>query len=172
MIRNRNGQTLIEVIIAIAVVVIVIASIAVLAISTLRTAKASLRRAEALRLAKAGIDAVQYVRDTESCGIALFDPGVATDNCYSLPVSGGGEICSVLSKENPCQDGVPINTSVNEEFMRKIEIMRYGTTPYDQAVQVRVTVSWNDSGSKPTPGGSVTNQTRSVMLSQVFSAYR
>lgn len=149
--KNRKSQTLIEVVLAMALAVIVVVAIVILTNVTLRNSKSALRRSEAAKLANAGIEAVRYAKDASgaSCGYSTLTAG-----CYQL--SNGGPICGAL--DSALCTGVSINLD-GELYTRIIDIADNGTTKL-----VTVTVKW------PEATGSRTEQ--SVEIQTIISDTR
>lgn len=149
----RKGQTMLEVILAIAVSVIVLSAIAILGTAASKLSKASLHSAEGSKLASSGIEAIRYVRDV--CG---YDD--LTDGCYKIDVDSSS-VCGVVKILASCDD---IQAKVaysfeGENYTRKIVV-----EPYAGGASVkRVTsiVSW----SQFTGTGNVKSVTFSILLS-------
>jgi len=130
----RQGQTLIEVIMSIAIAAIVIVALVVLATSSLRSAQASLRKSESGKFANAGIEAVIYFKNVQGFS------AISTGN-YSLVGTDAGN--TVLE---PSSEWVSIVSPSGLTYQRNIKVINTGGT-----LDVTATVKWLDTqGEKQT----------------------
>ena len=150
MIKRRNGQSLIEVLVAVAVTIIVIAALAFLSTTGLRLSKITSRRAEATKLASSGVEAIRYVRDV--CGFTSLAPG-----CYVI--TNSGTVCNVVNVDASCT-GANYTLGGNS-YSRKIQLSQYGAIPAASALEVETTVTWADS----TGNGDVKDVISRIVLS-------
>ncbi|MFH1565771.1 MAG: prepilin-type N-terminal cleavage/methylation domain-containing protein, partial [bacterium] len=82
-ISNEKGQTLIEVILAVAIAVIVVYALVSLATIATLYAQSALRRAEAVKLANAGMEAFRLERDIGGFDSNCLDPN-GLNNTYII----------------------------------------------------------------------------------------
>lgn len=141
--KNKKGISLVETILAVAMLALVVPAIIVLGVISLRSNNNAVRRSEASKLASSGIEAIKYVRD--SCGYASLPHLVSGEKAYLKIDTKFGTICNALSVVN---DGTPVvvlpdPTDPENSYSRTILIEHYG---YD-SIEVLVTVSWGDSGA-------------------------
>jgi len=152
----KDGTSLVETILAIAIVAIVVPALIVLGVVSLRSNKNAERRSEASKLASSAIEAVKYVRDSDgaNCGFAAFPYPDSIDHpSYLSLVSSGGTICgifNVVSFESRATTVIPDVNKPENTYDRIIKLDKYGDSGF--SLKVTVTVSWGDNGA----GNSVT----------------
>ncbi len=154
--HQKKSQTLIEVVLSIALAAMVISALLVLGAASSKTVSASLKRSQATKLAVAGLEAVRYLRDNgglvalennyykipednPSLLVALDDDEKESypDGFYTIDIGSGGG-----AGENDATGAA--GTSANL-FERKIEIS--STDKYNtQLKKVDVVVRWNTGG--------------------------
>lgn len=167
--KNKKAQSLIEVLLALGVSVFVITALVVLGNLSLRSTSTSLKRAEATKLASAGIEAVKYVKESQDpgCGFSsLADAiGGSTYMCLQIPqdpmscVNNTSCICNALLIENafvtePGGDkciGQDISyPEIYSNFKRSLLVEIYSQDPKSgetNALLVKSNVDWDDSGN-------------------------
>lgn len=137
-LENKNGVSLIETILAVAIIAFVVPAIIVLGIISLRSSNNASRRGEASKLASAGIEAVKYVRD--NCGYGSL--GISEEPSYLKIDTTSGNICGVMS--HPSDDQavliVPNAGDPDNKYYRLIKLERYE----NNSAKVTVTVSWGN----------------------------
>lgn len=148
--KNRKGETLIEVVLAVGLAVMVLFALVVLGSSAVKTGTSSSRRAEAEKLASSGVEAIRYLRDAN--GFDSLELG-----CYTIDSTGS----SVSKINDTCADPasrIEINLGTGDSFDRKIEVAAYaGSTTMKK---VTSTARWVESSG-----------TRSVVISTVLSEW-
>ena len=168
--KNKKAQSLIEVLLALGVSVFVITALDVLGNLSLRSTSTSLKRAEATKLASAGIEAVKYVKESQDpgCGFSsLADAiGGSTYMCLQVPqdpmacVNNTSCICNALLIENSNID-IPVGPhncigqdisypEIYSNFKRSLLVEIYSQDPKSgetNALLVKSNVDWDDSGN-------------------------
>lgn len=87
MILKLRGQSLIEVVVVVALASTVLVGLVVLGNVALRNVSITGQRSDAVKMATASIEAVRYVRDTDAfgCGFnSLFDNVTKESVCYAI----------------------------------------------------------------------------------------
>lgn len=146
---SEAGQTLVEVLVAIAVVVIVLGAFAIATIVSIRNAQFSQNQAQATKLTQEGIDKIKLGRSKD---VNVFYSGDTTPKPFS----------QFLADDTKCTSTCHFSMSSNLDFMevtsgeadsslagatlkRFIQVIR---TAEDQEKKFTVIVSWTDtSGS-------------------------
>jgi|694.fasta_scaffold00337_62 Tfp pilus assembly protein PilV len=159
MFNNKKGQTIVELLVAVALIGMVVTALLVLAATASKVGLSSLKRSQAGKIATLGLETVRYYRDK--------------DSYYSFPESDT-PICYTISNEtNPGADALDklgdcsmasfvLVTSGTNNFTRQIKVM-----PEDSVTKSRdviVEVRWMESVG--TPDGTLFNtKYRNVVLS-------
>lgn len=152
--RSDKGQSLMELVVVIAVITIVVAALVFATIASLRNASFSQNQAQATKLAQEGLEKVRSLRDRDTTGVGIWSsstscgssvpstcpatqsscPSGATNNCYFFFNNSG-----VLA------NGTWVNSeAIPPGFRRQFFIEDQGS---DQK-KVTVVVTWIDfSGS-------------------------
>ena len=155
MPKESRGQTLIEVVLAVAIAVIVVYALVALATLSMTYAQPALRRSEATKLANAGMEAFRLERDiqgfnTSDCLTAnslttyiIKSPPEIVGNCYFLGTSA-----------NPYEE-IAIR---NVTYRRTMRVEDPGPT---NIKNVKVTVNWTEGSSE-----------RSVTMTGVLTNWR
>ncbi len=83
LIRNSLGQTLLEVMVVIAVSIVVVAALVFATIASLRNAQFSNNEARATSLAQEGLEKVRSIRDRNAAGSVVYTNGIVTTSKFS-----------------------------------------------------------------------------------------
>jgi len=144
MKKINCGQSMVEAVVAVGIVILLITGLVAATTSTLRFGQMSKARTQALQYAKEGLEIVRIIRDTSWDDI----PQVSATHC--LPK--GQQVLGVL----PCPMDIDLM------FSRTVVFSEDGTTCVSpNCRKATVTVSWIESG-----------QTRSVTLSSYITNWR
>lgn len=157
LISNEKGQSLIELVVVMAVGAIVIASLAFATIASLRSSQLAKNQAQATKLAQEGIEKVRAIRDRDDniTASALF--GSPTPDKFSrLYTINMSSLCTNINPldNDPCYfifvSGVPNQASdVSFEtlqsglFERQIRIADQSST-YGTEKHITLVVKWKD----------------------------
>ena len=150
MYTNDKGQTLIEVVLAVAIAVIVIYALVSLATISMLYAQSSLRRSEAVKLANAGMEAFRLERDMGGFDSGCLVPS-GLGNTYII--SDSPTTCAFLEMtSNPYESITP---RTNVIYKRSMTVEDVGADKKN----VRVTVKWTEGTSerKVSMSGVLTN---------------
>jgi Tfp pilus assembly protein PilV len=90
-LNNRKGQSLVEMLIAVAVVAVVVSSLTMLGISAMRSSDQAKKKSTAVKLANKGIELVRYCRD-QSDSWSAFLSDCASPSGWSVPADYTGQI--------------------------------------------------------------------------------
>ena len=136
-----RGQSLIEVVVALAVVTLLAISLVSTSLVTQRASRSAKNSTQATKLVEQNIEQIRVFRDRKG-----FDAiPVSTTSCYILSASDPNPGNWSLSTTN-CTTGGEIITLNNTSFNRKIAI----TLPVANKKLIEVTVTWTDSGGSQT----------------------
>jgi len=139
MPKNNRGQTLIEVILAVAVAIIVIYALVSLATVSTLYAQSALRRSEAVKLANAGMEAFRLERDIGGFdSFCLRSNGL--DNTYII--SSSPATCAFLDISDSAYEAITLRTNV--VYRRSMVVEDAGDTKKN----IRVTVKWTEGTSE------------------------
>lgn len=148
LFKNKKGQTLIEIAVALGIATIVIVALVILAANGLRNAQDTIRRTESNKMANAGIEAVIYYKNAfgfNSSENFPQDIGEASKYCYTLQNSDLG---TTLDRILDCSvdDGyvTVISPTTNLSYDRKITVVKDSADTYT----VYSTISWTVVGNK------------------------
>jgi len=122
-----KGQTLIEVLVALAIAVVVVTSITILSITSLNNAQFVRDQEQATKYAQEGIEVMRALRNSNYAGFAAYN------NTYCL---GAGR----QTLGSPAGDCTP--TKIDNKFVRSVQIQQDGCGT--SLSSVVVTVAWND----------------------------
>lgn len=138
--KNISGQSLFEVVVALAIAGVVLVSIVALTTSSIRNSTFSKNNAQASRYSQEAMEWLRGQRDNDWASFANRSfSGVNTTYCLS-------------SLSWPASDGGCGSTTISGTvFVREVEL----TTPSLSSINATVRVSWTDSQGTHT----VTNQT-------------
>jgi len=150
MYTNDKGQTLIEVVLAVAIAVIVIYALVSLATISMLYAQSALRRSEAVKLANAGMEAFRLERD-----MGGFDSGCLVPNGLNNTyiISDSPTTCAFLEMTSNAYESITPRTNVI--YKRSMTVEDVGADKKN----VRVTVKWTEGTSerKVSMSGVLTN---------------
>jgi type II secretory pathway pseudopilin PulG len=161
--KRQSGQTLIEVLVALAASVVIIGAITVASLSSLNNAQFSRDQSAATHFAQQGLEIIRNMRDfsVASLSASLLPPAT-----YCLAKS-----CKALDKNNPScwQKNIECGQNV-DTFVREV-VIDYNDSSCDPTVtndvKATVTVFWNDSRC----GLSSNVFCHSVIVSSCFSDF-
>ncbi len=153
--KKEKGQTLVEVLVVLAVAAIMIVSLIGLVLISLKNATLAQNQTKATKLSQDAIDKIRILRDDNIKGnlinpydVTVFCAGdlwsVANFNCgvsacyYKLGSNGDDEI--TLSLMHPVQEPGIDNEYLGDGFKRYIEIQ-----PSGNEAKLIVQVTWSDS---------------------------
>lgn len=136
----KNGQSMIEVVVGIAVVVVLAISLITTTLITQKTASSAKNNSQATKLAQQSIEQVRIFRDRKG-----FNLLPTTNGCYNLNVSDTNPSLWTFSALYDCTSGTaePI-TLDNIIFSRKIQFAYVSSTQKN----VVVTVTWTESAGQ------------------------
>lgn len=140
--RNR-GQSLIEVIVALGIVVVLATALITSGLITQRSSRAAKNSAQAARLAEENAEQIRVFRDRK--GFSALPGGT----CFVLDATSSDPLNWSFGSSG-CPQGELVVLD-NTNFRRKISITADGATRKD----IVVTVSWQETGGTQT----VTNET-------------
>lgn len=105
IISGESGQSLLEIVISIAVVAVIVTALVVAATSSLKAATESSQRSAAVKYAQESIEIVRGIRDSSSWTdfLAYSDPG---SNVWCIDAAGtmtedSGSGCGVIAADSP-----------------------------------------------------------------------
>lgn len=142
---NRSGQSLVEVVVALGVVVALAVALITTSLVTQRTSRTAQNNTQATKLVQQNIEQVRVFRDR------LGFSSLSNGSCLTLNTTNPDPLQWSLSNCSGPTAGGEVITLGSIDFTRKIAI----STPDTNRKQVIVTVSWTDSGGLQ----SVTNTT-------------
>lgn len=127
-----NGQTLIEAVVALALVGSIVTGIAIAVSSSLSSADFSKNQHLATGYAKEGIEIVRYLRNTD------YNAFATKSGIYCLPIGS-----STLDKQGKCPPAAQ-----TDQFVREIEILPNACNAALGATKVTTSVAWTSSKCK------------------------
>lgn len=148
---SEKGQSLMELVVVIAVIIIVVSALVFATIASLRNASFSQNQAQATKLAQQGLEKVRSLRDRDTSGSGIWSSSTSCGSSVPLTCPATQSSCPTGSTNN-CYfffnaSGVLINaTAANSEtippgnFKRQFFIE---DTAVDQK-KVTVVVTWTD----------------------------
>lgn len=157
--RTEKGQTLLEVIVVLAVGIIVIGSLVFATITSLRNAQFSRNQAAATKLAQEGIEGVRNARDRNNRIVGLFqqtvtwtDPGLwgataitnaCSPNCYFV-LTSSGELDAIgsIPPSNPLPN-CPLAECLDNNMFKRVVILADDAGSTNSKL-VTVVVTWTD----------------------------
>lgn len=153
----KNGQSLIEVVIALGVVVVLAVSLVSTSLITQRTARSAKNNTQASKLVQENIEQLRVVRDRQGF------PTLANRECATLNTANADPSLWTIETSS-CPDGEQL-TLDNTDFRRKFSI---GPDPLDlsnsKKKQIIVSVFWQDTGG-PQEVSNVTNLSDCIVTS-------
>ncbi|MBU1017117.1 MAG: prepilin-type N-terminal cleavage/methylation domain-containing protein [Patescibacteria group bacterium] len=136
---NNKGQTLIEVVLAVAIAVIVIYALVSLATISTLYAQSALRRAEAVKLANAGMESFRMERDIGGFDSDCLSPN-GLNNTYII--SSSPTTCAFLETSSNSYESITPRTNVI--YRRSMIVANDGANKKN----VMVTVKWSEGKSE------------------------
>lgn len=132
-----SGQTLLEIIVAVGVMVLLITGLVVGTSVSLRTSQYGQRRSQATKYAQEGIEIMRALRDSTD-----WDEYIALDTNGS-----GATLLCLGNDQNPTQaTSCDPNLGENNTYTRDVS---FDWNSPDSRVEVSVTVSWSEAGQTP-----------------------
>lgn len=137
LLINSKGQTLIEVLVALAAAVVVVYAITTAVITALNNAQFSKNQVMAAQYAQQGIEVLRHVRDSDWSKYSSYSDESILQYCLDKN-----------SKEVREKSGASCGTNV-DDFIREVRIQKNSpdcTQPSQttSAAKITVTVSWSD----------------------------
>lgn len=133
--QSARGQTLVEVIVVVGVVILLVTGLVVSTVTSLRTSQSSRDRSLATKYAQEGIELSRKLRDNSwSTFLAYGDPG---PKIWCLPKDG-------IWPASPVASAGACEGNVDTIYNRNITFMWNAT---QNRMEITVTVSWNDGNS-------------------------
>ncbi len=157
---NQSGQTLLEIIVVIAVGVIVVGSLVFATIVSLRNAQFSKNQSEATKLAQEGIEKVRSGRNRNASIVGLFEQPISWDDprlwgataikdscnpdCYFVLGNNNGQLDWIGSTppDKPLPNCPPAECLDVNVFKRVVILADDGSSVSSK--KVTVIVAWND----------------------------
>jgi len=140
---NCNGQSLIEVVISIALAAILAISLISTTLITQKTSQSAKNNTEATKLAQEGVETIRVLRDRQGYDVLL------NGDCYTLEYSVPGNIDSLQFYTARCvtePKGELIQPNNESSFYRTYKIE---DAPSSTDVKlVTVTIKWDESGGQ------------------------
>ncbi|MEX2028332.1 MAG: type II secretion system protein [Candidatus Curtissbacteria bacterium] len=148
---DLRGQSLIEVVVALAVVIMLAVSLVATTLLVQKASKNAQNTTQATKLVQQNIEQVRIFRDR---GVTGFD-ALPDSGCHKLNTVNADPAAWTVSSLASCEGNPPSGSESvvfeNVTFNRWLSF----TSPSSRRKTVTVTVSWNDSGGNH----EVTNQT-------------
>jgi prepilin-type N-terminal cleavage/methylation domain-containing protein len=167
MYSNEKGQTLVELIVVVAVGAIIISALTFAAIYTIRNSQFAKNQFQATKLAQEGMEKVKSIRDRDQVGV------ISNFSCNSQPVTTFSGLWS-CNLSGPCADGICYFTfsgnNLSAGTTTSFEDLGSGLTrqvslkdgfSYDKEKEVTVIVRWSDtSGTHDSKVTSILGNTK------------
>src|SRR3989344_7347794 len=136
----RSGQSMIEVVVSIAVVVVLAISLITTTLITQKTASSAKNNSQATKMAQKAFEQVRIYRDRRG-----FSSLPALDGCYNLVTNNNPDPSGWSFDPINCNTGVAEKiTPDNIDFYRKIQF----TNVPSSEKKIIVTVTWTESASQ------------------------
>lgn len=150
LLKNQKGQTLVEAIIALAVVSLIITAVVIAVVSGLSNSTASGDRSTALSYAEEGLD---YMRDLKSESFSGFTSSYPTsttnaNNYYCLSEDG------VIEDESVAAINCTTSNNIEGKYIRRVYIDSNGENPSgvvqcgSGGIYASSVVTWADSACR------------------------
>lgn len=142
--RRESGQTLLELIVVIAVIVLVVGALVFATISSLRNARLAQNQVQATKLAQEGIEKVRSIRDRDGPVNYSGTPG-ATDfnglyqNSFACPIN----CYFYFNSLGILSSGTSANSELITPFQRQFQIEDEGASSSGQK-KITSRVTWTD----------------------------
>ena len=145
---NSNGQSLMELVVVIAVIIIVVAALTFATIASLRNASFSQNQAQATKLAQEGLEKMRSLRDRDTTGAGIWSTSTSCSSSVpsTCPVTQSscpaGGCYFFFNSSNVLKNGTAANSEAISpgNFKRQFFIEDIGV---DQK-KVTVVVTWID----------------------------
>lgn len=148
--KKQTGQTLLEVVVVLAVLGLVLGGLVTVVLNGLRNSQFSKNQAQATKLAQEALDSVRIMKSREDCSVFVSgtsyywinnsslvweNSGLIVDKIYSVSLQ---PICRLQQTSTP--------ETIGSNFSRSIRLETDGAST--SRIKVTAIVSWNDvSGS-------------------------
>lgn len=164
--RNQSGQTLVELVISMALILIVITAVTILTVKGLQNSQFSRNQVQATKLAQEGIEKMRTIRDNNYtvCGWSTSANTVAPNGLWSAVCPGSG--CRYLLQQTAGTCGSTATSALWINFTASTtatENVTIGGVTFKRVItvtnendltgaatsnvkKVNVSVSWTDSG--------------------------
>ncbi len=136
--KYKRGQTLVEIVVVVSVVLMLVSALVVGSISALRNSQKGKDRSLATKYAQEGIELSRKLRDNGwSTFLTYGDPGPKT---WCLPKDNVWPASPIITSTSECDGNVDTIYNRNIKFLWNVS---------ENRMEVTVTVSWGDiSGSQ------------------------
>ena len=143
-----SGQSMIEVVIGLAITTLLAVALVTTSIYTQKTSRSAKNEAQASKLAQELIEQARIFRDRVPSGFAALP---SSAGCYTLNSSGADPATwSFSSALSPCNSPPPVVVPSGAEsvILDNVTFARWVQIPATTGIrrQLRVIVSWSDSG--------------------------
>lgn len=170
LFKNKPGQTLVELMVAIALIAMVVTALLVLVSAATKVGLSSLKRSQATKIATLALESVRYYRDKDQY---YAIPNPTQEVCFRIPdqnVAPGLQVLSAVTcSDNMASSSWQAVTYDTVNYIRRIKMM-----PEDPATHSRdviVEVRWYESTGTSVSNGLFTNNYRQVILSTTISQW-
>lgn len=138
ILNLQNGQSLVEVVIALGIVVVLAVSLVSASLVTQRSSRAAKNNTQATKLVQQSVENLRVFRDRK--GFSALING----NCWKLVATDVNPFNWNLTNSNACPEKITLDQL---DFFRKI-IIENPPSPLDSAKAKKITVevTWTDSG--------------------------
>ena len=143
--KKTVGQSLVEVIVALGIVVILAISLVTASMVTQKTSRAAKNNTQATKLVQENLEQIRVFRDRK--GYAELTDRTCSYLTYSDPDPGNWTLSACISVPPPELIQGEIITMNNTRFERRIAIAIDTTYPLYPKKLVTVTVNWQESGA-------------------------
>ncbi len=145
--RSDRGQSLMELVVVIAVIIIVVSALTFATIASLRNASFSQNQAQATKLAQEGVEKLRSLRDRDTSGTGIWStstscsssvPATCPTTLSSCPAGG---CYFFFNSSNVLTNGTPVNSeAISPGFKRQFFI----EDPSADQKKVTALVTWID----------------------------
>ncbi|MBI4036287.1 prepilin-type N-terminal cleavage/methylation domain-containing protein [Candidatus Daviesbacteria bacterium] len=149
MLRSEKGQSLLEMIVVVAVGTIIVGALTFATIASLRNAQYAKSQSQATKLGQEGMEKVRSIRDRDTVVRYAKAPGSFTDkfsDLWSINFSCPGNCYFTLAGSTLVGGAATSYEEVDKDFKRQVQVE--DGSNFAQEKKVTVIVVWNDfSGS-------------------------
>jgi type II secretory pathway pseudopilin PulG len=170
LFKTKPGQTLVELMVAIALIAMVVTALLVLVSAATKVGLSSLRRSQATKLATLALESVRYYRDKDQY---YTIPNPDEEVCFTIPDQNSAPGLQVLGTV-PCSDNMASSAFQSVEYDTFNYIRRIKMMPEDPDTNSRdviVEIRWYESTGTAVNNGLFTNNYRQVILSSTISQW-